>query len=104
MLKGFNTGFKQIAGIKVAAYLVVLVMIACSVDKVSAAEIRIGGAADDCKGFFEVFKELFRDETGINLLVAPTSSVQSLIDLDMGNIDIATTDETLGKLISNLEN
>ena len=95
MLMILKTGCKQIAGTKMVAYLVVLVMLACSVNYSAAAEIRVGGTVDDCKGSFEVFKELFRDKMGINILVTPSSSAQGLIDLDRGNIDIATTDVPL---------
>jgi phosphate transport system substrate-binding protein len=102
MKKFLITGCKQIAGIKMVAYLVMLV-IACSVNYAAAAEIRVGGTADDSKGYFEVFKELFREKIGINLLVTPSSSAQGLIDLDRGNIDIATTDVPLEKLIMDLE-
>lgn len=88
---------------KVSVYLVVLIL-ASSAGIVAAADIKIGGTPDACKGFFEVFKELIFEETGINLIITPSSSAQSLIDLDRGNIDIATTDFTLAALFDDLEN
>lgn len=104
MLMKLMTGCKQTAQFKVAAYLVVLLILSCSVSYAATVEIRVGGTADDCKGYFEVFKELFRNETGINTVVTPSSSAQGLIDLDRGNIDIATTDVPLEKLMTDLEN
>jgi phosphate transport system substrate-binding protein len=104
MFKKLTTGCGQIAGIKGLAFLAVLVTLACPFTIAAAAEIRVSGAPDDCKGFFDVFKELIRNETGINLQVTPSSSAQALIDLDRGNIDIATTDVTLDKLKTDLEN
>jgi phosphate transport system substrate-binding protein len=101
MLMKLKTGYQKIAGIKMFAFLV---MLSCSVNYVAAGETRVGGTVDDCKGYFEVFKELFQEKLGINMQVTPSSSAQGLIDLDRGNIDISTTDVPLEKLITELEN
>jgi phosphate transport system substrate-binding protein len=104
MLKKLTTGCKEIFGIKVIPCLLVLAALNCPVSPASASDIRVGGAPDVCKGFFEVFKELIREKTGVNMIITPSSSAQSLIDLDRGNIDIATTDAPLEKLFTDLEN
>lgn len=96
-------GCRKIAGIKII-FLIALAMVLFSTDILVAAEIRVGGEADACKGMFEVVKEQVQDETGILLSVRPTSSEQALLDLDVGNIDIATTDIPLDILTTDLLN
>jgi len=98
------TGRRRIAGIGMAAYIVMLVMFVCSAALAATAEIRVGGAAEACNGMFDVVKDQIRDETGIVPKVTPSSSAQALLDLDTGNIDIAATDVPLESLISDLEN
>jgi phosphate transport system substrate-binding protein len=104
MLTKLMRVYKQTAGIKEVVSLFVLATLACPVANAAATEILVGGAAHDCKGFFEVFKELIRNDTGTYLHVNPSSSAKSLIDLDRGNIDIATTDVPLEKILTELEN
>lgn len=83
--------------------LIAMSVFASSVEMLTAAEIRIGGAPDACKGMFEVIKEQVKDELGTVLLVNPSSSEQALLDLDKGEIDIATTDIPLESLLNDLE-
>ncbi len=92
----------KIAGMKLV-FLVILSLCVFPLDMLAAAEIKVGGEAVACKGMFEVIKEQVQDETGISLSVKPTSSEQALLDLDMGDIDIATTDVPLGTLTTNLQ-
>jgi phosphate transport system substrate-binding protein len=91
-----NSGFMLVA-------LIALSVFASSAELSVAAEIRIGGAPDACKGMFEVIKEQIKDELGTVLLVNPSSSEQALLDLDKGDIDIATTDVPLESLFHDLE-
>ena len=104
MVEKLRTGFSKIFGVKIAAYFLVFTFFASSVTIATAADIRVSGTADACKGFFEVFKDLIHDEAGINLIITPSSSAQSLMALDRGNIDIATTDATIERLFTDLEN
>jgi ABC-type phosphate transport system substrate-binding protein len=104
MFKKQATECRRIAGIEMVAYVVILVMLACTTAIAASTEIRIGGAAEACSGMFDVVKEQIRDETGIVPKITPSSSTQALLDLDIGNIDIATTDVPLESLISDLEN
>jgi len=104
MLRKQATGRRRIAGIEMVACIVMLVMLASTVAIAASTEIRIGGAAEACNGMFDVVKEQIRDETGIVPKITPSSSMQALLDLDTGNIDIATTDVPLESLISDLEN
>ena len=104
MEKNLKSGCSQVAGFKMAIYLVMLVTLVCSAGKASAVQIRVGGGLDECNGFFDFFKDLIKDEKGINLIVTPSSASRSLIDLDRGKIDIATTDVTLESLLTELEN
>lgn len=83
--------------------LIVLSVFAGSVVLSTAAEIRVGGAPDACKGMFEVIKEQIKDELGTVLLINPSSSAQALLDLDKGDIDIATTEIPLENLLNDLE-
>lgn len=103
MLKKLKTDYRQMFEIEMIVFLVVLVILACTVTIVNAAEIRVGGAADACNGMFSVINEQIRDETGANLLVTPSSSAQALLDLDRGSIDIAATDVPLDSLVTDLE-
>lgn len=96
-------GVGRVGGFTIVA-LTMLAMFAGSADVSAAAEIKVSGEADACKGMFELIKEQVRDEIGASLLVKPTSSEQALLDLDKGDIDIATTDIPLETLISDLEN
>ncbi len=103
MLTKLKTDYRQMFEVEMAVFLVVLAILACTVAIANAAEIRVGGAAEACNGMFAVIKEQVRDEIGTSLLVSPNSSAQALLDLDRGNIDIATTDVPLDSLISDLE-
>jgi phosphate transport system substrate-binding protein len=87
---------------KILVLLTILLAVG-SVCSAATAELRVGGASDNCKAFFGVYQELVLNDTGISLLVTPSSSAQSLVDLERGNIDIATTDLTLEKLVLDLE-
>lgn len=89
--------------VKPLAILVVMMSLACPFSVASATEIRIGGGADACNGLFEVIKDQIRDETGITPRISPSSSARALLDLDRGEIDIATTDVPLESLITDLE-
>lgn len=104
MLKNVKTGRGENMGSGIIATFVMLVMLACQPAHAAAKEIKIGGAADACSGLFEVIKEQIRDETGITPLITPSSSTQALLDLDRGDIDIATTDVPMDSLITDLEN
>jgi phosphate transport system substrate-binding protein len=104
MFEKRKTGCRRMAGIQIVAYIFMLVMLACANAFAASTEIRIGGAAEACNGMFDVVKEQIRDETGIVPRVTPSSSTQALLDLDIGNIDIATTDVPLESLITDLEN
>jgi phosphate transport system substrate-binding protein len=104
MIEKQKSGSRRMAGIEIVAYIVMMMMLACANAIAATAEIRIGGAAEACNGMFDVVKEQIRDETGILPKVTPSSSVQALLDLDIGNIDIATTDVPLESLITDLEN
>jgi len=83
--------------------LIALSVITGSVEMSTAAEIRVGGAPDACKGMFEVIKEQIKEALGTDLLVNPSSSEQAVLDLDKGEIDIATTDIPLESLVNDLE-
>lgn len=103
MLKKLKNDYRQLFEIEMIVYLVVMLILACSVTISSAAEIKVGGAPEACNGMFTVIKEQLRDETGTNLLVTPTSSALALLDLDRGSLDIAATDVPLDILITDLE-
>jgi phosphate transport system substrate-binding protein len=103
MFKKLLVGCVRKAVIEMVA-LVMLVTLACTVTIAASTEIRVGGAAEACNGMFDVVKEQIREETGIIPKVTPSSSVQALLDLDIGNIDIATTDVPMESLITDLEN
>jgi phosphate transport system substrate-binding protein len=94
----------MIFGHNLIARLIVFGVFACSASVAAAADIRIGGTVDACQGFFEVFKDLVKEQADITLVITPSSSTQSLMDLDRGNIDIAATDATLESSATDLEN
>ncbi|NVN99679.1 MAG: substrate-binding domain-containing protein [Geobacteraceae bacterium] len=87
----------------ILSVLAVFSIFTISAETASAAEIRVGGEAEACKGMFEVVKEQIQDETGTIVNVNHASSEQALLALDRGDIDIATTDIPLDNLISGLE-
>jgi phosphate transport system substrate-binding protein len=93
---------KKKSGYMIGAFIA-LAVFTSSVAISAAAEIRVGGAPDSCKGMFEVIKEQVKDETGTVLLVDPSSSAQALLDLDKGDLDIATTDIPLESLVNDLQ-
>ncbi len=99
MINETKIGLRRAAGVEMAVLLVLLLLFSCSAACAGTADIRIGGEIDACNGFFAVVKDQFKDEAGINLLITPGSSTNALIDLDSGNIDIATTDFSLESLI-----
>ncbi len=103
MIKKSKSGSRKLPAIRPFAILAVLGLLACPFAVASAADIRIGGAAESCNGMFEVISEQIRDETGITPLISPSSSAQALLDLDRGVIDIATTDVPLENIVRDLE-
>jgi phosphate transport system substrate-binding protein len=96
------SGRRKISVFRVIA-IIILAIFTGSANMSAAAEIRVGGAADACKGLFEVVKDQIQDEAGTTLLLNPSSSEQALLDLDKGDIDMATTDIPLETLITDLE-
>lgn len=56
-----------------------------------AVEIKVSGGGAACRGFFIPMIEPFKDVTGMDLNVKPSTPVQGLIELNDGHIDIATS-------------
>jgi phosphate transport system substrate-binding protein len=83
--------------------MVAMLLAVATICSAATTELRVGGASDNCKAFFGIYRELVLNDTGISLQVTPSSSAQSLVDLERGKIDIATTDLTLEKLVRDLE-
>jgi len=103
MIAKFMTKCRAIAGIKVLVYLVVPVIFASSAVIASATDIRVGGTADECYGYFGIFKDIVKDDMKVDLLIKPSSSVRGLMDLDRGKVDIVTTDESFESILAELE-
>lgn len=93
-------GRRRAPGFGITLLTALLLLLTCSAGLAAAADIKIGGEIDACNGFFAIVKEQFKDETGSNLLITPSASTNALIELDSGNIDIATTDFSLDNLIA----
>lgn len=54
----------------------------------TAREIRVGGGGASCKAFFSVVRDIFERETGLRMVVKPTTPVQGLIELNNGQVDL----------------
>lgn len=68
----------------------VLVVQLCFSSLASAKEVRVGGGGAAIIGVFAPAVEMFQNETGIRVLLNINTPVNGLIDLDRGDIDIAT--------------
>lgn len=62
-------------------------------------EIRVGGGGASCKAYFSSIQDSFEAETGLHLVVNPTTPVQGLIELNNGQADVVASPLPLVSMI-----
>lgn len=62
-------------------------------------EIRIGGGGASCKAYFSAIRDLFEAETGVHLVINPTTPIQGLIELNNGQIDLVAAPVPFATLV-----
>lgn len=65
----------------------------------TAREIRVGGGGASCKAFFGAIHDVFEAETGLRMVVTPTTPVQGLIELNNGQLDVVASPLPLASMI-----
>lgn len=86
----------MIKGILIALLMGVLTL---DVTVSLAVQIKVGGGGAACKGFIAPFVEPFEDDTGVSVVIKPTTPAQGLIELNDGHVDIATAAVSFDEMI-----